>query len=192
MENFLVTLPFSEDIALSPENIIQIISICASLITSVVAIVISLKTLQQNSKMIRDSSRPYVSIFFHPLFNLDYLILKNFGNSTAKIISIETNVDFCICIDDDSHFPFSHIAGTYLHPGERILSPISQAYKLCEKYDFLVFDIVYEASEIRYQEHMEINLNSYADHASIRPVVNPDNAQQIIAKTLQDISENLM
>lgn len=192
MKKFLVTLSFLGNISLSPSDIIQIISICVSLITSIVAIAISLKTLQQNSKMIRDSSRPYVSILFHPLFNLDYLILKNFGNSTAKIISIKTNVDFRICMNDDSHLPFSHAAGTYLHPGERILSPINQAYKLCEKYNFLIFDIVYEASGICYQEHMEINLNSYADHASMRPTVNPENAQQIIAKTLQDISENLM
>ena len=94
MKNFLATLTFLGNISLSSSDIIQIISIFASLIMSTIAIIISLKTLQQNSKMIRDSSRPYVSIFFHPLFNLDYLILKNFGNSTAKIISINTNVDF--------------------------------------------------------------------------------------------------
>lgn len=192
MKNFLATLTFLGNISLSSSDIIQIISIFASLIMSTIAIIISLKTLQQNSKMIRDSSRPYVSIFFHPLFNLDYLILKNFGNSTAKIISINTNVDFRICITDDSHLPFSHATGTYLHPGERILSPINHFYKLCKKYDFLIFDIVYEASGICYQEHMEINLSSYADHASMRPTVNHENAQQIIAKTLQDISENLM
>ena len=73
-----------------------------------------------------------------------------------------------------------------------MLSAIEDAYKLCEKYDFLIFDIIYEASGKLYKEHIEINLNSYADHAAIRPTVRPENAQQIIAKTLQDISENLM
>lgn len=171
---------------------VNIVLCILSFVLAVISIVTVVITLRQNAKMIENSTRPYVSIYFYPLFSLDYLILKNFGNSTAKIISVDTNVDFRICFDDDSHLPFSHAAGTYLHPGERILSAINETYKLCEKYDFLIFDITYEASEKRYKEHVEINLKSYADHASIRPTVNQENAQQIIAKTLQDISQNLM
>ena len=171
---------------------VNLILAVLSFILAVVSIITVVITLRQNSKMIEASTRPYVSICFHPLFNLDYLILKNYGNSTAKIISIDTDVDFRICTADESHLPFSHASGTYLHPGETMLSAIQDAYKLCEKYDFLVFDITYEASGKLYKEHIEINLNSYADHAAIRPTVRPENAQQIIAKTLQDISENLM
>ncbi len=173
-------------------TLINTILCILSFILAVISIITVVITLRQNSKMIENSTRPYISISFHPLFSLDYLILKNFGNSTAKIISLETNVDFRICFNDDFHLPFSHAAGTYLHPGERILSAIDEAYKLCKKYDFLIFDITYEASGKLYKEHIEINLNSYADHAAIRPTVNQENAQQVIAKTLQDISDILM
>lgn len=156
---------------------------------SVIAVVI---TLRQNSKMIEESTRPYISVCFHPLFDINYLILKNFGNSTAKIVSFHTNVDFHVCIDDESHLPFTHISGTYLHPGERILSPIDHVYKLFGKYDSMEFDIIYKSSRKTYSEHIEINLRSYADHASIRETVTHENSENIIAETLQDIAEILL
>lgn len=102
---------------------VNLILAVLSFILAVVSIITVVITLRQNSKMIEASTRPYVSICFHPLFNLDYLILKNYENSTAKIISIDTDVDFRICTADESHLPFSHASGTYLHPGERMLSP---------------------------------------------------------------------
>lgn len=177
---------------LTVSDIIEIVGIIASLMTSIVAIVISIKALKQNSKMIEESTRPYVSIYFQPLFDTDYLILKNFGNSTAKITSFHTNVDFHICLENDTHLPFSHICNTYLHPGERILSPIDNVHKLYKKYDFLKFDICYKSSGKSYTEHIEINMCSLADHASIRTTVKPENAEKIIAETLQDIAEILL
>lgn len=101
-------------------------------------------------------------------------------------------MDFCVCMENDKHLPFSHICNTYLHPGERILSPIDNAYKLYEKYDYLKFDIGYISSAKSYLEHVEINMRSLADHASIRTTVKPENAQKIMAKSLQDITEILL
>ena len=49
---------------LSPSDIIQICGIIASLLTSIIAIVISLVTLLQNSKMIENATRPYITIYF--------------------------------------------------------------------------------------------------------------------------------
>ncbi len=49
--------------SLSPSDTIQLLGIVASLITSLAAIIISLMTLRQNSKMIEDASRPVVSIY---------------------------------------------------------------------------------------------------------------------------------
>lgn len=97
-----------------------------SFILAVISVVTVVITLRQNSRMLESSARPYVSIYFQPLFDTNYLVLKNFGNSTAKITSFCTNVDFRICIEGDGHLPFSHICDTYLHPGERILCQILQ------------------------------------------------------------------
>lgn len=49
--------------SLSPSDTIQLLGIVASLITSLAAIIISLMTLRQNSKMIEDASRPVISIY---------------------------------------------------------------------------------------------------------------------------------
>lgn len=170
-------------------NVVLCILSFALAAVSVVTVVI---TLRQNSKMIEESTRPYVSIYFQPLFDTNYLILKNFGNSTAKIDSFHTNVDFRACITDETHLPFSHISNTYLHPGERILSPIDEVHKLYEKYHVLEFDITYSSSSNTYEEHVEINMCSYADHASIRTTVTSNNAAKLIAETLQDIAEILL
>ena len=60
-------------------DIIEIIGIIASTTVSIVAIVISVMTLKQNSKMIKESTRPYVVVcgktanYQEPRF---YLIIK--------------------------------------------------------------------------------------------------------------------
>lgn len=46
--------------ALSVSDVIQLLGIIISLVTSVVAIIISVLSLKQNSKMIADSTRPYI------------------------------------------------------------------------------------------------------------------------------------
>ena len=177
---------------LSLSDIIDIVGIIVSLITSMIAIVISVKTLKQSAKMIEESTRPHISISIQSLHDLKFFVLKNFGNSTAKIIGFETNVDFKYCGFDDEHLPFSHIANTYLHPGERILSPINQMHKLTNKYTFLIFDITYIASGKAYTEHMEINLPSLADHANLRETVKIENASVVTAEALQDIAKILL
>lgn len=44
--------------SLSTSDIIQLLGIIASLATSIIAIIISVVSLKQNSKMIADSTRP--------------------------------------------------------------------------------------------------------------------------------------
>ena len=76
--------------SLTPSDVIQLIGILASLITSVIAIIISVLTLKQNSKMIDETSRPYVAIyakttnFQSPQY---YLVINNFGQTGATISS---------------------------------------------------------------------------------------------------------
>ena len=48
---------------LTPSDIIQILGIIASFLTALVAIIISLVTMHQNSKMIEESSRAIISIY---------------------------------------------------------------------------------------------------------------------------------
>ena len=98
-------------------DIIEIIGIIASTTVSIVAIVISVMTLKQNSKMIEESTRPYVVVcgktanYQEPRF---YLIIKNYGSSGAIITKF-------ICDHDLAEFsyrkeitPFKNICGTFI------------------------------------------------------------------------------
>lgn len=111
---------------LTPSDVIQLIGILASLITSVIAIIISVLTLKQNSKMIDETSRPYVAIyakttnFQSPQY---YLVIKNFGQTGATISSIKCSPDitpFSIR-SDPFHFPILQ---------KRILLPANHLYAM--------------------------------------------------------------
>ena len=87
-ENFVLQL--------SPSDLIQIAGIIVSLICSLIAIAISLKTLKQNSKMIENSTRPYIGIYIASTYIRDvscYLVVKNFGQSAATIRSFTYDFD---------------------------------------------------------------------------------------------------
>lgn len=83
--------------SLSPSDTIQLLGIVASLITSLAAIIISLMTLRQNSKMIEDASRPVISIYGECINvgpSTFYIVIKNFGSSPAYITQFDYDFDF--------------------------------------------------------------------------------------------------
>lgn len=85
---------------LSTSDIIQICGILLSLITSTTAILISIITLRQNSKMIEESSRAVIGIYsdsINPGVPMLYLVIKNFGNSQAVITKFDYDCDFTDC-----------------------------------------------------------------------------------------------
>ena len=81
-------------------DIIQIAGICMSLLTSVIAIIISIVTLRQNSKMIEESSRAVISVYSSSINTgspMCYLVIRNFGNSQAVITKFNYDFDFKNC-----------------------------------------------------------------------------------------------
>ena len=82
---------------LTPSDIIQILGIIASFLTAFVAIVISLVTMRQNSKMIEESSRAIISIYPQSINTgtpMLFMVIKNFGNSPAIISKFDYDYDF--------------------------------------------------------------------------------------------------
>lgn len=72
--------------------IIDIFAIISSSILSIVAIVISIKTLQQSNNAIIESSRANIVFYIETLTGAQqYLVVKNFGNSVGEILSIDIN-----------------------------------------------------------------------------------------------------
>ena len=75
---------------------VNIISVIMTVIISVISIIIAILTLRQNSKVIKEANRPSLIISLETISISSmrkYLVLKNFGNTPAKIESIECSVD---------------------------------------------------------------------------------------------------
>jgi hypothetical protein len=70
--------------------VVDIISVIASSTLSIVAIVISVKTLKQSNNAIIESSRANIVFYVDTLTGgQQFLTLKNFGNSVGEILSVD-------------------------------------------------------------------------------------------------------
>lgn len=70
--------------------VIEIISIIASSMLSIVAIIISVKTLKQSNEAITESSRANIVFYIDTLTGgQQFLTIKNFGNSIGRITNID-------------------------------------------------------------------------------------------------------
>lgn len=116
---------------LTASDWVQLVGIIASLITSIVAIWISVKTLNQNNKMIEDSTRPVISIYSRYLDGKLYIITKNFGNSSCTIDYIHSDMN--ITEEENQGIkgnPFEKAKGATLPPnGQMICTFISHRLK---------------------------------------------------------------
>lgn len=142
-------------------DLLQIIGILCSLITSIIAIVISIATLKQSSKMIEDSTRPYL-ILYGDSVHIDssdyYLILKNTGQSNALIESFCYDFDLQKCVYRAGiSEPFKNIEGTTLVPGQscRAVIDFSQAIQHTNSINFY---IKYSSGSKHYEDDICVNL----------------------------------
>jgi len=71
---------------------IQAISAVIGLITSITAVVISVKSLKLTEKSILNANRPYVTMYVETIDTIyfsKHLVIKNFGKTSAKIKSLD-------------------------------------------------------------------------------------------------------
>ena len=177
------------DIATKVNIVLCILSFALAII-SVITVII---TLRQNSKMIESSSRPYLSIYISHIYCTDcinYLVLKNFGNSSAIITDFHCNVDLRIAAYDDPHIPFEHIVGQSICPNEKFPIPL-KLYELCKKTDILSFSIRYSSGKKCYSENISISLSAFSDYPIM--IANPEGRElEALSRSLQDICEKLL
>lgn len=182
--------------SLSPSDYVELLGIIASVLTGLVAIIISILTLRQNSKMIEESSRPYVTLYSGTTYfqNIGYfLILKNFGQSGAVITSFSCSHDLSKYSYDSSptrRIPFENIVGTFLAPNQAVKAAI-KPNDLPKDAPF-VFKIEYSStSNKKYFEQVEINCAADMEIIHLRASTK-DKELKIISYTLQDIAERLV
>lgn len=169
-------------------DMIEIISIIVSLITSIIAIAISVKTLQQNNKMIEESTRPNIQIYSIYLNTLVYIIIKNFGQSTCTIDSISCNHKFSgkeIFNDNLGENIFDRVCGAIVAPGYAIRCPLIGYASTKEN---LHFYVKYHSSVKTYEDTFDFNLRANSPFADTYPGGNTTNDHlKNISKDIHDL-----
>lgn len=141
-------------------DLLQLISIISSSILSIIAIVISVLTLKQNNKIIFESNRPYLSVFTKAINFTSptvCLVLKNFGNSGAKILNIEYDKN----LEKFSRRPpFKNMKNVFIAPNQSFIYPLDVKHFLNE---VINIKINYQYLNKIYTEIFCINFLHYTD-----------------------------
>lgn len=170
-------------------NWIELIGILASLITSIVAILISIFTLKQNSKMIEESTRPVISIYSKYSDGVLYYIIKNFGASTAHIDKVIT--DFNIPKEDCNMVngnPFESLSNSTLAPMDSKICPLVSHSLKNRKFNF---EIYYHSSTNKYHENFFVDGDADNPFPDTHPSAdNEFQALKNISNALHDIKKS--
>lgn len=151
-------------------------------VISVVTVVI---TLKQNSLMIENATRPYVVVKYETITRphdfCRYIVLKNYGQTAAKITSMKCTGD----TNDVFMNQFQNVVGLTLAPSQRLLYYFGGPNT--ESVDVVSFEYSYTANGKNYHETTELRMISGA-------TVKRSNSDTIepITYALQEITERMI
>lgn len=172
---------------------IQIIIAIITLFSVISSIVIAVKTLKQNNKMIKDNSRAHIIFYidYHPQTDKYYLIIKNFGNSIEKLkfIKITPNLDWNKTNVNSNINPLTDSTNVLLAPGQKISSWFD-----FDNYPDKIFDIKlsYETMNETYVENYKIDLSYLNNYEWLHSYAIDDNSKdykQVLYKINNSILE---
>ena len=161
-------------------------------VTAVISVLIAVKTLRQNNKMIRNSSRPYIAVSFQST-NFQsisvYVVIKNYGASGAVIKSLEFSEKLVgVSVSGNWAPPFEGINGTFLAPGQSIVCAIDTAELRSNNVECLKATVAYSDGINNYIDDYPLNYGVYGKNPSVRANTK-GNELSIISYTLQDLVE---
>lgn len=173
---------------------IEAIATSISVLISTIAVLISVINLKQNSKMIEESTRPYITIFLDTIVinnQNSFFIIKNFGSCGAQITDFTYDKELLNNKRHNSTYneQFNRIKGLYLAPGQRKLL----FYDVTGlKSKVVTFKITYKGTGKSYSERVNINVKNYIDIAQIRADANNKESDNTQDRILQEIAERLI
>lgn len=179
---------------MSTSDVIEIISIITSLTTSIIAICISVKTLKQSNEAIVESSRANIVFYIEKSkYNvLHTLVIKNFGNSVGKIISIDTNPKLDWSKTKLSGIPVKPItefSNIFLAPNQTIKSDFD--FRHC-KNTMINVTLKYETLSKIYTDNYSINLAITNNIAHLEPNTSTvEQGLKAIHNSIQELSDKL-
>lgn len=178
-------------------DISLIVNIClsvSSFLLAVISVIILVVTIRQNNRMLENESRAYLSVYGdttnHHGVNF-YLILKNFGKSSAMITSLECDTDLSLFSHVERLVPFSHFVNTSVAPGQSFKCSLQQVPLFHSGIHSITFKLSYESNGKKYNDVCCINLQAYTD-LIITNASTKNQELDIIARTLQDINRRLL
>lgn len=179
--------------SLSPSDIIQLLGILLSTIISTIAVIISVVTLRQNHQMVEESTRSYIVVytaatnFQSPMY---YLVIKNFGQTGARITSFSCDFDLAKCSYSPKYIPFEHIKDTFIAPNQSFVCNVNPR-EIFEDPKPITISIAYEANKRTYTDSFVLNIKADSDLIHSR-AASKDKELKIISYTLQDMVEKML
>lgn len=173
---------------------INVILCILSFVLAVISVITVIITLKQNSKMIKNSTRPYIVAYKNITYFKDtnyYIILKNFGQTGAVIEKFECNIDLQKYPHLDKDRIFEHIEGIFIAPQQSVMGCIDTVKLFEDGIDIIDITITYSDGTNRYKETYKINFLADTDTAKSRASTDGKELK-IISYTLQDFVEKLL
>lgn len=172
-------------------DIAQTAAAIGSAAAAIVALVISVKTLKQNSRMIEEASRPYITISFDSevISGQDsFFIIKNFGKSSARITKFEYNEILKTTKQRDPVYneQFDLVKGITLAPGQKKILYYNVA-KIPNRPPF-DFTIGYTSGKREYSDKFTLDSRNYLHIPQLR--AHPEKKQDempILIEVMQEI-----
>lgn len=182
-------------------DIIELIGIFVSLAVGVISTIISVETLKQNSQMIEEQTRPYITVYGQKTYfgTVKYVLtIKNFGMSGGTITKFNCNTDLKKYIIVQQYSPFKNIVGTVLAPNQSISCEFDiEKLKKCQL-ETIDFEIEYKGLK-NYSEKVAINFRSEIENIVTRkhstdsdPLKQLASQSKIISDTLWGIGEKMI
>lgn len=161
-----------------------------------IAVVVSVFTLRQNSRMIEASTRPYIGVtgeFVNYGASQYKVFLKNYGNSVANMESITFGIDLQGYLPGkSSKRPFDGIKGVSILPGQTIVCLLDGGAIRSGTMENISVKISYKSSLGKpYSNDFIIPIELYQNVTSGR-VLNEAEPIKTIAFTLQAIADKMI
>ena len=178
--------------SLTTADWIQIVIAFITLISIIVSIIIAIKTLKHNSKMIENSTRAYILFYidYHPQTKKYYLVIKNFGKTAGKLIKLNVSpkLNWELCEFKQTLTPLTESKNVLLTPNQKISSWFD-----FDGYPDKQFDIYieYSCNNKIYNENYSIDL-SYIDNHEWLHKYSFDDTTDDYKKVLYQINNSIL
>lgn len=172
---------------LSTSEIINIVLCIMSFLLAAISVVTVIITLRQNNRMLEASTRPVISVYVESVIidtPIHYLVVKNFGNSTAYMKKFECDFDFtgCFIVPNSKNY-IEEFSRCNFAPGQSRIC----LFDLKKINTPVHFSIEYSSGTKNYTDEFDIDLSAASGLPEQRGNDTSDKALSVIAQTIQEI-----